>query len=175
MDTRDINAQNLLFLLSAAPLSIGCVITTGDDAATTNPPPTSGPNTSGDTDQNTGTMPPDTDSPTSTGTTVSAEDTTVGAEDTTVGPAETVGETAGPVQCYDYAGNITYCYDDKAGGAAYDSCVEYYYMLYYDYGEACATAFGEFMTCLSTLTCEELMEADPCLVESEAFALECFG
>ena len=40
MDTRDTRFQNLLFLLSAAPIGLGCVITSDDtdtEGATENP------------------------------------------------------------------------------------------------------------------------------------------
>lgn len=177
MDTRDTRFQNLLFLLSAAPIGMGCVIT-GDDtgeteAATANPATTNDPQTG-----TTGGA--DTDDPPATGGMTGS--TGPGVDSGSSGPGVdsetgvTTGGTELPPACVTYAEAVTLCYDEKAGAAAGQYCAEtiaYYEMMY---GAECVTAFEDWLACLSALTCEEFTGKDPvCEEQSMALGTACGG
>lgn len=175
MDTKEPRVQNLLFLLSAAPLGMGCIIVSDDtdtDAVTTTP--TTSP-TTGETDDPTAATEPMTTSATGE-TTETPSDTT--AADTTVGPSDTTSaDTDEPPSagCQAYADLVTECYMDKAAGdATLNYCNEqttYYEM----YGPECLGAFEDFIACLSALSCEMLMGKEPiCEAELEAVNTTCF-
>lgn len=175
MDTKDTRVQNLLFLLSAAPIALGCVVTSDDtdtDAATTSP--TTSP-TTGETDP-TGATNPTTDAMTTSqtsGTTEGPSDTTEAPADTTEGPADTTtGGVEIPEVCVGYGEQVGVCYMDKESGiAAAEYCVELIQGYYDAYGAECVTAFEEFLACLSALTCEEFTGADP-VCDAESMALD---
>ncbi|MCA9709516.1 MAG: hypothetical protein KDK70_27005, partial [Myxococcales bacterium] len=148
MDTRDINAQNLLFLLTAAPLSVGCIITSDDDVATTNPTTSTGTTspTSGTDDSTTAS--------TNNDTTADTSNDTTGPGDTTMTPADTtVGETtdSGTPECIAYGDAVADCYTAKDGVTALEYCEESV-LNYADYSEDCAAAGVAFFACLSGLT-----------------------
>ncbi|MCX4244245.1 hypothetical protein [Paraliomyxa miuraensis] len=181
-------SSNLLFLLSLSPLMAGCPA--GDDTAsseTSGTPTTTGPVTTTE-DDSTG-MPTTTASSmegTGTGSTTMATtdpDTTEGSEETTEGLV-CEGELPplmGEVDPLCVAFNEQYneCYYD---GTLPQECVDLYaaYCQYYleyaimEYGEACGTAYLDFYTCLTALTCEELesME-DPCAKQITALDAAC--
>lgn len=174
MDTRDTRFQNLLFLLSAAPIALGCVIT-GDDTdtegATENP--TSG-NVTGST---TGTA--ETDTPMTTGMTGSTgpvADTGSsgpGVDTGSSGPGAetTTGGGVIPESCSTYADLVTMCYDAEAGASAATYCAEAFAAYEASYGAECVAAFEDWLACLSALTCEEFTGADPVCAD-QATALE---
>lgn len=176
MDTKEPRVQNLLFLLSAAPLGMGCIIVSDDtdtDATPTTVTPTSTP---GETDDPT-TATTDAMTTSATGeTTETPSDTT--AADTTVGPSDTTSaDTDEPPSagCQAYADLVADCYMDQAAGdATLNYCNEqttYYEM----YGPECLSAFEDFIACLSALSCEMLMGAEPvCEAELEAVDTTCF-
>ena len=179
MDTRDTRVQNLLFLLMAAPMAMGaCIITDGDDdtdgddsnnqtSSNETDAETDAPATDGETDD----PPPATGSGDDTGTGGETEGETESADGTTTG-GESEGETdTPPGACADYADLITECYNEKEGMAVLDYCGEYLQQLYDSYGEGCVTAYEDYLACLSGLTCDELMGADP-VCEAEETALD---
>ncbi|MCX4240852.1 hypothetical protein [Paraliomyxa miuraensis] len=173
MDT-DNRVQNLLFLLSAAPIGLGCVIVSDDTdteagtTATSSPTSTTAdtetPTTGGATEVATSEM--------TSGSTASM-DTTEGPEDTTAGEESTSG--GGSAGCEAYADLVAECYMDPAAGeATLNYCIEQ--TAYYEaYGAECLAAFEDFTACLSALTCDELTGADPvCEAEFEALNTTCF-
>ncbi len=177
MDTRDTRVQNLLFLLSAAPIGLGCVIT-GDDgdtdaatsAATTNA-------TSGETDPTAATTPMTT-AMTSSATgdsTGTPADSTGTPADSTGTPPETTGGPVVPEICTTYGDQITECYMDmRAGAAAAEYCAEVIAGYEAAYGAECVAAFEDFLACLSALTCDEFTGADPvCTEQSMAIETAC--
>ncbi len=174
MDTRDTRVQNLLFLLSAAPIGLGCVIT-GDDGETD--AATTAATTNADTGETDPTAAATTEQTTAM-TTAMTGDTTEGPADTTEGPADTTegpGETTGgtePRICLTYGDQITECYmDEKAGAAATEYCAEILAAYEKTYGPDCVAAFEDYLACLSALTCEEFTGPDP-VCEKEGTAIE---
>jgi hypothetical protein len=176
MDTRDTRVQNLLFLLAAAPLGVGCVIT-GDDGDTEATPTTTTPTTdatAGETDPTAGTTVTPSDSTTMTPsdtTETPADSTTLPPEDTTEGPDDTTTGGTVPASCAAYADLVTMCYDEKAGATTAMYCAEtlaYYEM---NYGAECVTAYEDYLACLSALTCKMLTGKDP-LCEEEFMMVE---
>jgi hypothetical protein len=176
MDTRDTRVQNLLFLLSAAPLGVACIIT--DDGTTDTEAATSTPTTGGGTTETPGT---DTVVATDTGTSegpVSTDDrgeTTETPADTTMTPEDTT--TGGgdiPPACASYGDAIEACFAGYGADAA-ASCANYHATYTENYGAECVAAYEDFLACLSALTCEELMmdPADVCVAEQDAQAMVC--
>jgi hypothetical protein len=176
MDTRDTRFQNLLFLLSAAPIGMACVINGGDDTDTE--AATETPTTNNTTGESTAT--PDTD-PTPmtegmTGSTGPGVDSSSGpGVDSSTGPGmmTTTGGIELPPICVTYADAVTLCYDDQAGAAAGEYCAET--LVYYEmnYGAECVTAFEEWLACLSALTCEEFMGEEACPAEGMMLEMAC--
>ncbi len=167
----------MLFLLAAAPLSTGCIITTDDgdteNAGTANATDNA---TGNATDNATGNA---TDDPTGNATddpTGNATDDPTGAMDTTAGGMDTTaGETEDPPPaiCVTYADQVELCYDDVAGMTALDNCIEYR-ADYEAYGEDCLGVWEDYLACLSALTCEEFTDdMDDCPTEFEAVETTC--
>jgi hypothetical protein len=176
MDTRDTRVSNLLFLLTAAPLGVACVITDDGDTDTiadtsTNPTTTNG-TTAGETEGATAestVTPPGETTETPSETTETPSETTEGPGDTTAGSTD--GGELPPI-CTTYGDQITECYmDEKAGASAAMYCGEVIAGYEKAYGAECVTAFEEFLACLSALTCEEFTGADP-VCEEQNMALE---
>lgn len=173
MDTRDTRFQNLLFLLSAAPIGMGCIITGGDDtgeteAATANPTtndPQTGTTAGADTDD-----PPATGGMTGSTGPVADSSTGPGADSET---GVTTGGIELPPACATYADAITNCYDDAAGAAAGQYCAETFEYYEMNYGAECITAYEDWLACLSALTCEELMGKEVCPDQGAALETAC--
>lgn len=178
MDTRDTRFQNLLFLLSAAPIGLACVITddggTDTEAATENPT-TGTPST---------TTEAETDTPMTTGMTSStgpvadsgSSDTGPVADSGTAGSTGPEPTTGGdvPPACAAYGDAVTLCYDAEAGAAAASYCAEAFANYEMNYGAECVSAFEDWLACLSALTCEELTGADPvCADQSGVLETAC--
>jgi len=182
MITQHTRVQNMMFLMSLAPLSVGCVIVTddgdtdaNDDGGTANPTTTSGtPGTDG-TDG--GTAMPGTDG-TDGGTAMP------GTGDETAGPGtgdETAGdETAGtggePAEiCVSYGDQVALCEMSKEYGAEATMYCDALLQDYYDLGgDACQMAFEDLLACLNALTCEEFVGEDPtCEAENAAIDKAC--
>ena len=180
MDTRDTRVHNLLFLLSAAPLGVGCVITGGDDtdtAAETTPNPTDD-TTAGAETPATDTGPGVTDDGVTDDTTTMtpADETTVTAGDETITAGDETATTGGvevPPACASYGDAIALCYDDKAGAAAAQYCAEEIAAFEMYYGAECVTAYEEWLACLSALTCKELMMETVCEPETMMLEMTC--
>lgn len=172
MDTRDINAQNLLFLLSAAPLSIGCVITTGDDSATSVTTTTGMTPTTGMT---TTTSEGETDPPATGATSTGLEGTTMSPGDTTMTPGDTTAGTTGPAGtlCEEYAGINADCYGKDYYDPYLEACVDYTAMLEGLAIDGCVPAYEDYLACLLALTCEEFMAEDACMAEFDDFGAIC--
>jgi len=154
----------------------GCIITDGTDDTEGNTNPT-GTQTSGETDPGTTSTP--TPATESGGTTEDPPATDSTGTDPTEGNDTTEGEgtTGDPPSkiCANYADQITECYNEKEGMAALDYCGEYLQQLYDDYGKACVTTYEDYLACLSVLTCEELMAAEPCAEELATVTKTCVG
>ncbi len=170
MDMKDINSQNLLFLLSAAPLSLGCIITSGDDTATsitdTNGVMTgSGTGmTSGMTGSGTG-MPTGMTSGMSSGM---ADGSSTASVDTTS------ADTDEPVTyCEVYAALYGECYGDNYIPDVVADCDAYTDELYTMFGEKCVTLFEDLLACLNGLTCDELALGEACIDEDAALEAAC--
>jgi hypothetical protein len=163
--THSTTTHNLMFLLAAAPMGMACIIVS-DDTDTTAVDTgnvTTGQTTEADTAS---TANPDTGELTGSGGSMEGS--------TTRGESSGADSTTG-------GGNAEAC---AAYGAAATMCM----LPYADYVEAncnyqlgyfegypdCATSYVEFVTCLSVLSCEELMLDSPCQAELDAFlALGC--
>lgn len=172
MEPKDNRIQNLMFLLSAAPLSVGCVIVTDDtdtDAASTGEQ-----QTSGSTEQTSGTTEQATSDGSGTGndSTATGNDSTAGTgNDTTAGGTETGGEGI----CSTYGDFVADCQmSEEYGLEARDLC-NYLSGEYYNLGGAdCQAAYEEFVVCLSSLTCDEFNGKDPvCEAEDAAIDAAC--
>lgn len=173
MDTNsnlDNSTANLLFLLAAAPLGMGCIIVS-DDGTTSTTAADTGTATSGEQ--------------TTSATTTSASATASGTGEGSGGS----GDTAGSTGVADSTGNA-----DSTGGVAGD-CAGYganaiecmlpyadyvedacnYNLAYQEmYSADCGTAYAAFISCLSALSCVELMGDAPCGTELDALlALGC--
>ena len=159
------HSQNLMFLLAASPMGMGCIIVADDDGDTT------GADTANVTSGQT------TEAATDTGTPVTDEGTTsTGSVDSTSRGESTDGDSTATgggnaQECADYGAKAVECmlaYSEYAE----DNCN---YTLGYFVGyEDCATAYLAFVGCLSALSCEELGSDTPCQTELDAFlALDC--
>jgi hypothetical protein len=177
MDTKDTRVQNLLFLLTAAPLGVACVIS--DDGGT---------DTEAATSSNPTTNPGTTETP-ATDTSAASAETTMGPvstdeqgtteppADTTEGPADsTTGSIDIPPACQSYGDAIEACFAGYGADAA-ASCANYH-MTYSDtYGPECVTAYEDYLACLSALSCDDLM-MDPdtvCVPEQDALGMACMA
>lgn len=161
--------SNLLFLLAAAPMGMGCIIVAddGDDTTGADTGQTSGATTGADT--GTADSTPVTGEGSGSGgsgDSTSRGDST-GADST---GADSTGGGAGV--CADYAGLATDCM------LPYSEYIENncnYNLAYLEtYSAECAMGYADFIGCLSMLSCEELMSDAPCMTELDAFlALGC--
>jgi hypothetical protein len=158
------HSHNLMFLLAASPMGMGCVIvaddgddTTGADTANV----TSGQTTEAATDTGT----PVTDE----GTTSGGADSTSRGESTDADSTATGGGNA--QECADYGAKAIECmlmYSEYAE----DNCN--YRLGYFEGYEDCATTYLAFVGCLSALSCEDLESETACQTELDAFlALSC--
>jgi hypothetical protein len=175
MDTRDTRFQNLLFLLSAAPIGMACVINGGDDTDTeaATETPTTNNTTTGES-----TATPDTDPPPMTEGSSSGPgvDSSSGpGVDSSTGPGmmTTTGGIEVPPACATYADAITLCYTEKDGAEAAQACAESFAYYEMNYGAECVTAFEEWLACLSALTCKELMGKEVCVPEGMMLEMAC--
>jgi hypothetical protein len=166
MTTTHTTTNNLMFLLAAAPLGMGCIIVTddGDDTvAETGNQTSNGDTTPADTGTGTDTTPV-----TSSGSGSGSEgpgDSTQGEESSTASVDSTSG--GGEVgNCVDYAAAAVEC------GLPYSEYAESYcnYTLEYqlEYSAECGMAYEEYLACLTALSCEELMSASPCTTQLDA-------
>lgn len=175
MDTRDTKLQNLLFLLSAAPLGMGCIITSDDDGGDSGNNTTTGSPATGDTGTTTDAPGESTAAATDDRgeTTEAPADTTDAPADTTAADDTTDGGVEVPPLCATYGDVIEGCFAGY-GEIAAEQCA--YFLADYtaSYGDACAAAFEEYITCLSGLTCKELEVKDmvPAACEDEDAAIE---
>ncbi|MCX4245257.1 hypothetical protein [Paraliomyxa miuraensis] len=165
MSTNDTTTQNLLFLLAAAPLGLGCVIVTddGDDTqAGTTGSQTTGSQTTGET-ENTGPLTSEGTSEGSSGGSTGADGST-GVVDGSSGADSTGG--VDPSACVAFGDHSVKCMIPYADSTT-DYC--YYNLDYQGYtSEECAAAFLDYVACLSELPCEDLMGAMPCQTELDA-------
>ncbi|MEX1367589.1 MAG: hypothetical protein AB1Z98_30955 [Nannocystaceae bacterium] len=176
MDTSDTRLQNLLFLLTAAPVGLGCIIVS-DDTSSDTEAATEGPVTSGATEQTSGATDADTDTPATTAATEATTDDPTEGNDTTEGMDTTAGGSdteGGSAICVTYGDFVTDCVDENSGVEAEAYCetllVEYYNVG----GEPCVVALEDFLACLSGLTCEEFNGVDPvCEAENAAIDAAC--
>lgn len=76
-----------------------------------------------------------------------------------------------PAACYDYAAFFSYCYDESYQQAL-ERCAAYYWGYYAN--EACLYAYEDYLACLSTLDCGELM-LGYCAEEGDQIDAACFG
>lgn len=176
MDTRDIRFQNLLFLLSAAPIGMGCVITGGDDTdteAATETPTTNNDTTAGTTDGADTDPTPMTEGMTGSTGPVADTGSSGPGVDSSTGVEPTTGGIELPPACVTYADAITLCYDEKAGASAGQYCAETFAYYEMNYGEECVTAFEDWLACLSALTCKELMGKEVCMEQGMALEMAC--
>lgn len=161
MEAEDTRAHNLLFLLSVAPLCVGCAVVS-DDAdtdATTTGQSTGGATesvTSGTTEQATGETTEGT-----TGGTVTTIDTN-DTIDTCNTDCHDDGDTCNTgcdysEICYAYGELVLECQmSEELGLEAREYC-EYLLDEYYAVGGAeCQAAFETFVACLNALSCVEL-------------------
>ena len=177
MTTTHTKSNNLLFLLAAAPMGMGCIIVADDTDETT--AADTGNQTSGQTTEalteTSSNPPPGTDEGPTTGTGSFDESTGTGSTGADVtGPDSTGDETTG--------GGAAGC---AAYGAAAIKCevpyAEYVeiscgYALEYNemYSAECGVAYEEYVACLSELSCEELTGEAPCMTQLDALlALGC--
>ena len=166
MDMKDINSQNLLFLLSAAPLSLGCIITSGDDTAT------SISTTNGMTGSGTG-MTSGMTSGMSTGMT-SGMSSGMADGSSTASVDTTSADTEGPVTyCEVYAELYGECYGENYIPDVVADCDAYTNDLYTMFGDKCVTLFEDLLACLSGLTCDELALGEACTDEGAALEAAC--
>jgi hypothetical protein len=166
MTTHHTHTNNLLFLLAAAPMGMGCIIVTddGDDAT--------GAGTS--TNQTTGSQTSDgtaTDTGMATGQATGTSDPTEGSDTAVVDSTATEGEDttggSGSNVCADYAALFEEC------RLSYGEYAEMYcnYTLAYleEYSAECAMAYADFIGCLSALSCEEFEVGGRCGPALDAF------
>lgn len=160
---------NLLLLLAAAPIGIGCVIVTddGDDttgADTGTPQTTSATDTGGSTEG----TPVTSDG---TGSSGGSSSESSGADSTGVADSTGADSTAGGGAdvCPAYANHAIKCevpYSDYL----LDACT-YQQMSVETYYPECSILWEEYIACLSTLSCEELLGVMRC-PDEEAALLE---
>ena len=163
--------QNLLFLLSLAPVSFGCVITSDDDDTDGNNSTDGGQTTmmtddDDDDDDTTAGDDDDDDDDTTAGDDDDDDDTTAGTGDTTAGVED---------PCVGYGDIVTECYSEKEGITAYEYCVEYVADMIAPVGKECVAAYEDYLACLTALSCEEFMMKDVCLKEIAVVDEACFG
>lgn len=159
MTTTHSTTHDLLFLLAAAPLGLGCIIVsddTDDTAGDTANPQTSGQTTGSDTSEpatGTDTAPPVTSD--DTGSSGGSGSSSGGVDST---GADSTGATADT--CTDYAAHAIEC------ALPYSRYAEYncnYQWMYLDaFSAECGAGYEDLLVCLTALPCEELMGVDPC-------------
>jgi hypothetical protein len=183
MDTSDTRVSNLLFLLTAAPLGLGCIITSddGDTDAATSTPATTNATTTGETDDppaETTVVPGDTTETPGTTSEELTSSTTETPADTTAGEDTTTGSVEVPEACVTYGDQYLACImDEELTAAAIGYCAESLTM-YEAYGPDCLAAAIDVYACLSALPCEEF--ADPkvanmaCMKQNTALEMACF-
>jgi hypothetical protein len=181
MDTRDTRVSNLLFLLTAAPLGVACVITSDDtdtDVVTSSTPATT--TTGAETDDPTAgtTVAPGETTETPGETTETPAETTETPADTTLGDDTTTGGVEVPESCATYGDQYLECVmDEESAAAAVADCSERL-MMYEAYGPDCLAAAEDVYACLSALTCEEFVDvkvsAMACMKQNMALETACF-
>lgn len=190
--------SNLMFLLGLAPLAAGC---SGDDgggdtglttaSTMTTMTTMSGTTATGDGSGDAGSAPTDASAEDGPEPTTSPMDGTDGPGATDDGPGTTDDGGTGEPDCSDpempmnppsaacqaYTDLLNEC--DYRGTLSME-CIDYY-NAYCQYeseafgmvSPACATAYEDFLTCLSALTCEELETETACGTEGMTFETEC--
>lgn len=160
--------SNLLFLLAAAPMGMGCIIVADDGNDTTGAETgqTSGGTAGTDTGTDSTPVTGEGSGSGGSGDSTSRGEST-GADST---GADSTGGGAGV--CADYAGLATDC---MLPYAEYIENNCNYNLAYLEtYSAECAMGYADFIGCLSMLSCEELMSDAPCMTELDAFlALGC--
>jgi hypothetical protein len=162
MSIQDSTTNNLLFLLAAAPLGLGCIIVSDDTSDTTGAdtgnPPTTG-NTTTEATMGTDTTPPVTSdgTGTSSGGSESPESTDGSSGPDSTGADSTGGST---VDCAAYGAHAVKC------AAPYSEYSESYcnYALEYQvmYSAECGVGYEDYIACLTALSCEEFNGLDRC-------------
>jgi hypothetical protein len=173
MTKHHMHSSNLLFLLAAAPMGMGCIIVTDDGDDTTGADTGNNQTTGNQTSD--GTVGPDTGSATGDGTGTAGTMETGAPETGVVDSTATEGEDTtggGANVCADYAALAAEC------GLPYAKYIESYCNTTLEYLEAysaeCGMAYADFIGCLSVLSCAELGGDAPCTTELDAFlALGC--
>jgi len=165
------NTQNLMFLLVAAPMGIGCVIVTDDTDDTTGVDTgnvTTGQTTEADT---AGTDTPVTGEGTATDD--SADSTSRGEESTAGTDSTGVDSTTGgggAADCQAFGDHEAKCMVPYSEYAA-DYCTNTQMIIADYYPDTdCAVLFDEYVVCLTMLACEELNGDSPCPDEAAALA-----
>lgn len=170
MTSTNTTTNNLLFLLAAAPLGMGCIIVTDDTddtAAETGNQTSTGGSTAADTGTDSTPATGD-DSGTGTGgtggTADSGESTRGESSSGAVDDSTTGGGAVG--SCADYAAHAIDC------ALPYSEYAETYcsYTLEYqlNYSAECGMAYEEYLACLTALSCEELGGDAPCMAQLDA-------
>lgn len=162
MTTTHSTTNDLLFLLAAAPLGLGCIIVsddTDDTAGETATPQTTGQTTGADTsDPATGTGTDTAPATSNVDTGDSGDSGTSGGTGIDSTGADSTGATADA--CTDYATQAIAC------DLPYSRFAEYncnYQWMYLDaYSADCGAGYEDLLACLTALPCEELMGVDPC-------------
>ena len=167
MADTELRARNLVFLLAAAPLGMGCPVTidiidgddeVGDteaDGTETGTDDEVGTET-GTTDETTDTS-DTTDETTDTSDTTDETDTSDTTDETTDGTdtSDTTDSTTGEGNaCEPYAATLADCFmlgaDEEA--AYYEQC-DVYLDMFHQASEACGLAFEEVLACITELPC----------------------
>lgn len=174
----DNNVTNLLFLLSLAPMSAGCIITTSDDDGSNDDGATTNNATTANT-EDTGDTPPDTTGNVATSD-VATSDTGVATTglDTGSGDGPATGDTtegSNPGElCMLYADHISYdCIGDPKAYDAYYYLCGARYELAVEAGADCLAATEDVTACLSTVDCKEWFDDAGCTKEIAAFQKVC--
>jgi hypothetical protein len=167
--TNTTTTHDLLFLLAAAPLGLGCIIVTDDTddtAADTGNQTSTGSTSVADTGTD---STPVTDEGTGTGTgtggtadsgeSTRGESSSGGVDDSTTG-----GGAAG--NCADYGAHAIECalpYSEYA-----ETNCDYYLEYNTSFSGECGTLYEEYLACLTALSCEELGGDAPCTAQFDA-------
>lgn len=172
MQDTDLHLKNLLFLLAAAPMATGCIITVSDDVADSDTGTTEDGETT-ETDDEVGTT-DGTTSETDTDTTDETDttDTTDETEETDTFDGTDSDTTGEDGVCADYANFYAGCYGEQYYQENLEYCTEslaYAAMA----SPECADAVEAVFACLSALTCEEYMQEGPCEEEELAAQAAC--
>lgn len=170
MTTTNTTTHNLMFLLAAAPLGMGCIIVTDDtdDTVADTGNQTSNGDTTTAADTGTDSTPvtgEGTGTDTGTGGTADSGESTRGESSSGgVDDSTTGGGAAG--NCTDYAAHMVEC------AQPYSEYAETYctYTLEYQLQTSaeCGMAYEEYLACLTALSCEELGGDAPCMAQLDA-------